>query len=61
MTTVRCGWSLCKYNSATYPKEIGICQKDDILIKYDSIEAIDGDEVDILQCEDYIGCLKKFY
>ena len=60
MTRVRCGWSLCRYNSAIYPKEIGICIKDEITIKYSSIEILEDEECDILECEEYAVCLKKF-
>ena len=46
MTIVKCGFSVCSHNSATKPKEVGVCQKDIINLDYQEI-------VDVAHMEDY--------
>lgn len=73
MTIIKCGFSACKYNSATKPKEIGICQKESVLLEYQEIvdvahaddygEGYDGevDTFDTLDCVDFELDLAKAF
>ena len=73
MTTAKCGFSICKHNSSTKPKEVGICQKDNILLEYrevlDAIHANDYGEdfegdvetFDTLDCVDFEYCFEKAF
>jgi len=60
MTKIKCGWSACIYNTATNVKQIGICEKDEVVLNFNKTAETIYD-IDAMVCDSFKWDKDKFW